>query len=73
MFNKLYAAAIVAKYRVENFLKEERGDVNVVAIVVLIGVAVLLAILFKEQIAKLLGNLFGTITNNATNAIEKSP
>lgn len=51
------------------FLCEERGDVNVVSIVVLIGVAVILALLFKDSISTLLGSLFNTITNTATNVV----
>lgn len=52
-----------------SLLKKEDGDVNIVSIVVLIGIAVLLAILFRGQITALLTSLFGTIQNNAQNAI----
>ena len=51
------------------FVKDEKGEVNIVAIVVLIGIAVLLAIIFRGAIENLLKTLFGTIENNATNAI----
>lgn len=53
----------------QNFLEEERGAVDIVAIVVLIGIAVLLAVLFKDQVTGLLNGLFGTINKNATNAV----
>lgn len=51
------------------FLRDEEGDVNIVSMVVLIGIAVLLAVAFKSQIQNLLNTLFATIQNNATNAI----
>lgn len=51
------------------FCKKENGDVNVVSIVVLIGIAVLLAIVFKDAITELLESLFGTIEDNANKAI----
>ena len=51
------------------FLYDEKGEVNIVAIVVLIGIAVLLALIFKDKISELLTSLFGTITGNATNAV----
>lgn len=54
-----------------DFLTDEQGDVNIVSIVVLIGIAVLLAILFREQIEKLLETLFSTISGNASDAIAK--
>lgn len=51
------------------FAKDESGEVNVVAIVVLIGIALLLALLFKEQISGLLESMFNVIKENATNAV----
>ncbi len=58
-----------AKMKLNEFCKKEDGDVNVVSIVVLIGIAVLLAIIFRGAISNLLNTLFGTIENNAVNAI----
>lgn len=58
-----------AKMKLNDFCKKENGDVNVVSIVVLIGIAVVLAIIFRGAISNLLNTLFGTIENNATNAI----
>ncbi len=57
------------KAKVAEFLKEEKGEVNIVAIVVLIGIAVILAVVFKEQILNLLNTLFAAISGNATNAV----
>ena len=65
-FLNLYVAAML---KLQNFAKEERGAVDIVAIVVLIGIAVLLAVLFRTQITNLLNNLFKTISGNATNAV----
>lgn len=64
--------SIVDKTRIkfEGFLRDERGDVNIVSIVILIGIVVLLAIFFREQIQGLLETLFGTITQNAEDAVK---
>ena len=59
-----------AKAFEEDFFKNEEGDVNIVSIVVLIGIVVILAIVFRKQIEGLLSTLFGKITTNATGAIE---
>lgn len=59
-----------AKMKLNEFCKKENGDVNVVSIVILIGIAVVLAILFKGAIANLLNSLFKTIENNAGKAIK---
>lgn len=72
MLDKLYIKVLTAKLLLAEKLKEESGEVNIVAIVVLIGIAVLLAIFFRGQIQNLLNSLFGTINNSATNAISGS-
>lgn len=61
--------AINAKAKLHKFFKEEKGEVNIVSMVVLIGIAVLLAIVFKDAIGNLITNLLETITNNATGAV----
>lgn len=70
MLDKLYIKVLTAKLLLAEKIKEESGEVNIVAIVVLIGIAVLLAIFFREAIENLLNTLFGTINNSATNAIK---
>lgn len=69
LFMQMYAKMLQAK---QNFLEEERGAVDIVAIVVLIGIAVALALFFKEQIAGILTTLFediGKSAGQATSAI----
>lgn len=58
-----------ARAACSRFLCDEEGDVNIVSIVVLIGIAVLLAIVFKDAITELLESLFATITDSATDAV----
>ena len=53
------------------FLTDEKGDVNIVSMVVLIGIAVLLAIVFREAISNLIKSLLNTISGNATNAVNE--
>lgn len=73
MSEKLMNAYIVSQFKwmqwkeaacgkIREAITDETGDVNVVAIVVLIGVAVGLALLFKDKIAELLETLFGKIS-----------
>ncbi len=59
----------IAKMKLKRLFSDEKGEVNIVAIVVLIGIAVLLALTFKTQIEGLLETLFGTISENANNAV----
>lgn len=73
MFHKIDAfitcKALCAKAKMSEFMKKENGDVNIVSIVVLIGIAVVLALIFRKAISNLINSLFNTIGNNANNAI----
>ena len=70
MFNALFLSyANVAKAKVREFFTDEKGAVDIVAIVVLIGIAVLLALVFKDQLTSLLEKLFETISGNAVDAV----
>lgn len=55
--------------KVNGFIRKEDGEVNIVAIIVLIGIAILLALIFKDRIAQLINSMFDTIDSNAQNAV----
>lgn len=59
----------VAGAKLYSFFHDEKGEVNIVATVVLIGIAVVLAIVFKNAISNLIKSLLNTIGNKAENAI----
>lgn len=69
MLNMLQLICLTLTGKIKAFMQEEKGAVDIVAIVVMIGIAVLLAVTFKTQIGELLDTLFGTITGNATGAV----
>lgn len=69
MLQKLDSLWFMAKYKMHAFLTDEDGDVNIVSMVVLIGIAVLLAIVFRDAIKSLITNLLATISGNATDAV----
>jgi ABC-type Mn2+/Zn2+ transport system permease subunit len=69
MLKAIIVLAAFAKARLREFLTKEDGEVNIVAIVVLIGIAIVLAILFRNQITGLLNSLFGQVNESAKNAI----
>lgn len=69
MMQNLMLLGSMAKLKLRSFFSDERGEVNIVTIVVLIGIAVLLALVFKDQIENLLETLFGTIIDNAVDAV----
>lgn len=64
MLLKMWARSTFGK-----IVNNERGEVNIVAIVILIGIAVVLAIIFKDAILGLINSLLTQIQGNANNAI----
>lgn len=54
-----------AKGRIKEFWKQEKGGSEIVAVIVLIAVVMLLAVLFKEQLANLVTTIWNSINANA--------
>lgn len=65
MYTSIMFYALKAKLALQKLLTDERGEVNVVAIVVLIAVAVILAVLLKNKLTTLIGTLVDGITKKA--------
>ncbi len=50
---------------VNDFAKKEKGAVDIVAIVILIAVAVVVALIFKDEIVRIVKELLGQIGTEA--------
>ena len=61
------------KEKAKDIFLDETGAVDIVAIVVMIGIAVILAVVFRQQIGELLKHLVGTIQGQADKAIKDEP
>ena len=72
MLQKMMILGSIAKMKLRDLFTDEKGEVNIVAIVILIGIAVILALIFKDQIKALLETLCGTITKKATDAVNSN-
>ena len=70
MLKSLLMAKLWIEAKFNRFLRDEKGEVNIVAIVVLIGIAVALAIIFRKAIVGLINDLLDKITGNALSAAE---
>ncbi len=67
---KLDMMYLKTKQMVTNFFYDEQGDVNIVSMVVLMGVAVALALVFKEKIRDIINTLTGSVKDKADAAIK---
>lgn len=70
MMDLINVTLIRAKNAFDSFVKEEKGAVDLVVIVVLIAIALVLAALFRKQIGALLDSLFETMNQKAQEAVQ---
>ena len=70
MSNLMLIVALGMKGKVMKFINAEEGEVNIVTTVVLIGIAVALAVIFKGHVTNLVNTLMLSITGSATNAVK---
>lgn len=69
MLNVVDRMYIAAQAKWNKFRKEERGDVNIVSIVVLCGIVIALAIVFRDQLAKVIENVLKTVQGRADSVV----
>ena len=70
MMDLINVTLIRAKNAFDSFMKEEKGAVDLVVIVVLIAIALVLGALFRRQIGELLDKLFETMNQKAQEAVQ---
>lgn len=66
LLDKMY---IGMKNRVNNFLTNEDGAVDIVAIVVLCGIVIAVAVIFREELQKVVESLFQTVKDKGNRTI----
>ena len=65
-------AEFAVKRALNKVFREENGEVNIITTVILIGIAVILAGIFKDGVKEILQNLLDTIKSSSANAISNS-
>lgn len=66
LLDKMY---IGMKNRVNNFLTNEDGAVDIVAIVVLCGIVIAVAVIFRQELEKVVQDLFKAVGDKGKNTI----
>lgn len=66
LLDKMY---IGMKNRVNNFLTNEDGAVDIVAIVVLCGIVIAVAVIFRQELENVVKDLFKAVGNKGKNTI----
>lgn len=58
------------KARVNSVIRDEKGAVDLITIIVLIAVVMVLVVVFKEQVTNLINSLFKSIFDNQKKVVE---
>lgn len=65
---KMYVKAMLASKDVKAFIKNEQGDTNIIAIILILAIVIALAIVFRSQLTALFNRiwsgLFGQVDAN---------
>lgn len=56
--DKLYYKALAAKVKIGQILKDEKGDTNIIAIIIILAIVIALAIVFKAQLSALFNKIW---------------
>jgi len=71
MLEVLDALYIGAMIHFNHFIRDEKGAVDLVTVVVLIGIALALAIIFRDRIQRVVEDLLDNVEHNAQEATKK--
>lgn len=69
LLNKLYFKAMNAKAKAVQVLKDEKGDTNIIAIILILAIVIALAIVFKSQLSTLFNRIWNSLFTNVNNAL----
>ena len=69
LVDKLYYKALVAKTKVSQILKDETGDTNIIAIIIILAIVIALAIVFKTQLSSLFNKIWTSLFQDVDNVL----
>ena len=68
--NKLYFKMLTAKDNALKLLKNEKGETNLVAIILILAVVIALVVVFKDTITGILGKIWDSIGGDVDEALK---
>lgn len=64
--NKLCIKGMIAKQNLQKKILEERGEANIIAIILVLAIVIALAIVFRKAIGSLFDQIWDGITGDVT-------
>ncbi len=66
--NFLIAKYVEAKMKMEGFLNNEKGEANIIAVILVLAIVIALVVIFRQSITKMINKIWQEITQNMANA-----
>lgn len=67
--DKLYLKMLGAKNKAMKHLKNERGEANIIAIILVLAIVIALAIIFKDQLTALFNKIWNSLFADVDNVL----
>ena len=67
--NKLYFMALGAKEKALKLLKNESGEANIIAIILVLAIVIALAIIFRNQLTALFNKIWNSLFSDVDNVL----
>ncbi len=64
-FNKLCIKGLIAKDNLKKKISEERGEANIIAIIMILVIVIGLVVIFRQAIVDLVGDIIDRFTQDA--------
>lgn len=74
--NFLIAKYVEAKMKMDSFLKNEKGEANIIAVILVLAIVIAIVVIFRKSITEMVNKLWQNINtsfNDATANDLKSP
>lgn len=68
--NKIYFKGLSMLRKAKSVFKDERGDTNIIAIIIILAIVIALAIIFRTQIMALFNRIWNGLFENVDNAVD---
>lgn len=69
IMNKMYFKGLSVLGKAKTALKDERGETNIIAIIIILAIVIALAIVFRNQITALFNKIWNSLFSNVDNVI----
>lgn len=69
--NFLIAQYVAAENNIRNYLKGEKGEANIIAVILVLAIVIALVVVFRKNIEEIVNQIWGSIRGNLGDAVQQ--